>query len=388
MARVRLAGLTKRFSDVAAVDDLDLTIEHGEFLTLLGPSGCGKTTTLRCLAGLEEPSDGEIWIGEDLVASPSQRLAIPPNKRGAGMVFQSYALWPHMTVRANVAYPLRVARMPKADMHARVDELLEALGLAGLGDRLANELSGGQQQRVALARAMANHPRLLLFDEPLSNLDAKMRTDVRSEIRHLHDRTGTTSLYVTHDQEEAMVLSDRIVVMNHGKVQQVGTPREVYATPANAFVADFVGFENICSATVTGTDDPYLRVSINGLAVLRARATGPTRPRGRVTVAFRSAHVRLTEHGHTDAFECRVAETRYVGNRTELVLDRDGFGFVGYVDEAVGKHAGGAPTAGDLVTVSVSPDHVVVFDDVPTQEQVVGVGDGNSALGSTELLSR
>ena len=241
MPDIRIQRLTKRFGEVTAVDDLTLEIGHGEFVTLLGPSGCGKTTTLRCLAGLEEPNEGEITFGERCVFSASRGVFVPPGGRGIGLVFQNYALWPHMTVFHNVAFGLRKKRMPKAEIRRRVTEILELLGLRGYEDRYPSELSGGQQQRVALARMIVTEPEILLFDEPLSNLDAKLRMTLRAELKRLHAEIGATTVYVTHDQVEALTLSTRIAVMNLGVLQQVGSPAEVYHHPANLFVAEFMG---------------------------------------------------------------------------------------------------------------------------------------------------
>ncbi len=251
MSAVELVGLRKSYADVTVLDDFSLRANQGELVTLLGPSGCGKTTTLRCVAGLERAERGEIHIAERLVACPERRVFLPPNRRDIGMVFQSYALWPHMSVFGNVAYPLRVRGRDRRERHQAVMEILELVGMDRYAQRQVTQLSGGQQQRVALARAMVARPAVLLFDEPLSNLDAKLRREMRREIRDAHDRSGGTSIYVTHDQEEAMTLSDRIVVMRGGKVQQVGTPREIYTVPATRFVADFIGFENLLAATVT-----------------------------------------------------------------------------------------------------------------------------------------
>ena len=233
--------VVKHFGAVRAVDRVSFSIEPGEVFTLLGPSGCGKTTTLRLVAGLEEPEEGEILINGSAVASPSQGHFVAPDKRQLGMVFQSYAIWPHLTVFENVAFPLRVRRERNDAIRMRVRQALEAVGLAGHSERGATQLSGGQQQRVALARALVYQPSLLLLDEPLSNLDAKLREQMRLEIRSLQRRLGLTILYVTHDQGEAMTLSDRIAVVERGRFVQVGTPAEVYEQPASLFVAEFLG---------------------------------------------------------------------------------------------------------------------------------------------------
>ncbi|NEK56961.1 ABC transporter ATP-binding protein, partial [Geodermatophilus sabuli] len=252
MAQIDLKGLTKEFDGgVRAVDDLDLQIADGEFVSLLGPSGCGKTTTLRCIAGLERPTAGEILFDGAPIVSLERGVFLPPEKRHMGMVFQSYALWPHMTAFANVAYPLnRSKTVDKGEIAPRVEQMLATVGLSDVGGRLPSKLSGGQQQRVALARALINRPRVVLFDEPFSNLDSILRSQMRREVRSLHERLGTTSVYVTHDRTEAMALSDRVVVMKLGVIQQIGTPREIYTKPANRFVADFIGFDNILKAEV------------------------------------------------------------------------------------------------------------------------------------------
>lgn len=234
-------GVTKRFGSLAAVDQVGFEIAAGEIFTLLGPSGCGKTTTLRLIAGLEEPDGGEILVKGQPVAAPRQGIYLAPDKRQMGMVFQSYAIWPHLTVFENVAFPLRVRREPHVSIKERVLRALETVGLSGLEERGATELSGGQQQRVALARALVYEPSILLLDEPLSNLDAKLREQMRFEIRALQRKLRLTVLYVTHDQAEAMTLSDRIAVMNRGHVEQLGNPAEVYERPATSFVADFLG---------------------------------------------------------------------------------------------------------------------------------------------------
>ncbi|MCS7240645.1 MAG: ABC transporter ATP-binding protein [Candidatus Bipolaricaulota bacterium] len=255
-----LAGLTKVFrgfrSAVVAVDHVDLEVEKGELVTLLGPSGCGKTTTLRLIGGFEVPTEGEIYLR-------GQRIThLPPQRRPTATVFQSYALFPHMTVFENVAFGLKVRRFPRAEIRRQVQEVLNLVGLTGLENRLPAKLSGGQQQRVALARVLVIKPQVLLFDEPLSNLDAKLRVETREHIRRIQKEVGITSLYVTHDQAEAMAISDRIVVMNQGRIQQVGFPQDVYLRPANPFVADFIGRANFLKARVVAQNATETEVEL------------------------------------------------------------------------------------------------------------------------------
>jgi iron(III) transport system ATP-binding protein len=251
MAYVELKNLRKMYGKTVAVDGIDLEIGKGEFTTLLGPSGCGKTTTLRMIAGLIEPTDGEIKVGGKLLSSCGTKM-VPPEKRNMGMVFQSYAVWPHMRVFENVAFPLYNLKKSRDEIRRRVRAALEMVKLSGLEDRYPSHLSGGQQQRVALARAMAVEPDILLFDEPLSNLDAKLREEMRFELKEIQRRIGVTSIYVTHDQGEAMAISDRIAVISKGKIKQVGKPCEIYDNPQDPFTAEFIGLANLLPAKVTG----------------------------------------------------------------------------------------------------------------------------------------
>ena len=253
MPSVALHSVGRHFGELKAVDDLDLTVDDGEFVTLLGPSGCGKTTTLRMVAGLEHNDTGSIAIGGRTVSDAASGLFVPPEQRKLGMVFQSYAIWPHMTVFDNVAYPLSVRRVAKAEIRRRVTTALRLVEMERYADRPAPALSGGQQQRVAIARALVFEPEVLLLDEPLSNLDARLRAAMGEEFRALQRRLGITTLYVTHDQEEAMALSDRVVVMQGGRIQQVGTPEAVYRRPASRDVAAFFGTPNLIEATVTAS---------------------------------------------------------------------------------------------------------------------------------------
>jgi iron(III) transport system ATP-binding protein len=247
MANLELENLTKRYSDVVSVDGMTMSVAHGEFVCLLGPSGCGKTTTLRMIAGFLEPDAGEIRVGGKVVSSAQS--VVPPERRNMSMIFQSYAVWPHMTVRQNVGYGLKMKSMPSLEQQSRTDVALDATKLRAQAERYPSELSGGQQQRVALARALVTKPDILLLDEPLSNLDTNLRGDMRFEIRRLHDEFHYTSIYVTHDQVEAMTMADRIVIMNAGRIEQIGTPEEVYERPNSAFVARFIGGGNVVNAT-------------------------------------------------------------------------------------------------------------------------------------------
>ncbi|MFC6019320.1 ABC transporter ATP-binding protein [Plantactinospora solaniradicis] len=356
-------GLVKRFGDTAAVDGIDLRVRPGEFLTLLGPSGCGKTTTLRCIAGLELPTAGEISFNGRIFAAPERAVFVPPDKRRIGMVFQSYALWPHMTVRANVGYPLKMAKVPRAELRERVHEMLGRVGLANRADEMAVSLSGGQQQRVALARAMASRPELLLFDEPLSNLDAKLRYQLRDEIRGLHDQLGTTSVYVTHDQEEAIALSDRIVVMNAGRIEQIGPPRELYSRPASAFVADFMGYQNILPGVVAEVEAGQHVVRVDGSTLTVTVPGPPPGPAGApASVAFRASAVRLDRPPNEPATEIRAAVLRstYLGRTLNLLVEADGVTLRTQLDEgALAQLGPELPAPGDVVTVHL-PARLVV----------------------------
>jgi multiple sugar transport system ATP-binding protein len=238
---ITINNLTKRFGKTIAVNDISLTIENGSFLTLLGPSGCGKTTLLRCVAGLEDPDGGEIFIGDKMVFSHSKGISVPPGKRELGMVFQNYALWPHMKVDKNITFALEIQKLGQEEMQKRMKDSLAEVKMKGYEDRYPREMSGGQQQRIALARMLAYRPKVFLMDEPLSNLDARLRMDMRAELKRLHFSSGATTIYVTHDQVEALTMSTNIAVMKEGVIQQMDTPDRIYRFPANLFVADFIG---------------------------------------------------------------------------------------------------------------------------------------------------
>jgi ABC-type Fe3+/spermidine/putrescine transport system ATPase subunit len=266
MVKVELKNVTKLFGEVIASDSVNLVIDDGEFFTFLGPSGCGKTTTMRIIAGLEFPSEGKVYYDDKDVTS------LPSFKRNTGMVFQNYALWPHMKVAENVAYGLEVRKVPKEEIAERVENVLDLVGLSGMGDRFPNQLSGGQQQRVALARVLVIEPDILLLDEPLSNLDAKLRVEMREEIKDIQRKLGITTIYVTHDQEEAMAISDRIAIQNYGKIRQVGTPQEIYNKPDNLFIATFIGKGALLEGSVTSIGE---NISVDiGEGVLEGHNTG------------------------------------------------------------------------------------------------------------------
>ncbi|NCD09411.1 MAG: ABC transporter ATP-binding protein [Negativicutes bacterium] len=291
MAQVRIEHIFKRFGGVTAVNDFDLVVEDGEFVSILGPSGCGKTTTLRMVAGFERATEGEIYIGDKCVSSSLKNTFVPPEKRDIGMVFQSYAVWPHMTVLDNVGYPLKIQKVAKEERVKRVKEMLALVHLEEYAERYPHQLSGGQQQRVALARALVARPGLLLLDEPLSNLDAKLRESMRFEILSLQKELGITVVYVTHDQGEAMAMSDRIVVMSKGFVQQIGAPHEIYANPANKMVADFIGLVNFLPGEITDG-----RVHIAGMAT---SLPNPSNLTGSVTIAVRPENITLSSENGT-----------------------------------------------------------------------------------------
>ena len=280
MDQIRLRGIKKSWGGTVAIENLDLTVKQGEFLTILGSSGCGKTTTLRAIAGLEEPDDGTIHLGDKTVFSRSEGIIVPPEKRGLGLIFQSYALWPHMSVARNITLALKEQKLSKSEVESRLTNALEMVQMSALRDRYPSELSGGQQQRVAVARLIALRPKILLMDEPLSNLDAKLRTEMRAGLKRLHRDLEATTVYVTHDQIEALTLSDRVIVMNAGRIMQQGTPYDIYHHPANLFVAEFIGDPGINLFTGT-VDDGRLQCGDVSLPVadgLTGKLTGSVRP--------------------------------------------------------------------------------------------------------------
>ncbi|MGM9570214.1 MAG: ABC transporter ATP-binding protein [Phascolarctobacterium sp.] len=307
MSEVRIEHVFKRFGGVTAVNDFNLVVKDGEFVSILGPSGCGKTTTLRMIAGFERATEGEIYIGEQCVSSSIKGSFAPPEKRDIGMVFQSYAVWPHMTVAENVGYPLKIQKVDKAERERRVQEMLELVHLGEYGKRYPNQLSGGQQQRVALARALVAQPGLLLLDEPLSNLDAKLRESMRFEILEIQKKTGITVVYVTHDQGEAMAMSDRVVVMSMGVVQQIGAPHEIYTQPANKMVADFIGLVNFMEGEVKGD-----RVFLKGSKVSFPNHSKIT---GEATIAVRPENITMSLDG--GQIEGQLTHRFYLGDAVD-----------------------------------------------------------------------
>ncbi len=298
-----------------ALDGVSIHVPEGEFFTLLGPSGCGKSTTLRCLAGLETPDSGTIEIGGETVFSSEDGVSVPAYKRDIGMVFQSYAIWPHMTVFENVAYPLRIQKVARSEIRDRVAKPLETVGLTGYVDRPAPALSGGQQQRVSLARALVKEPKVLLLDEPLSNLDAKLRDQMRYEIKELQERLGITTLYVTHDQTEALAVSDSIAVMNQGHLLDVAGPREIYFRPRSAFTADFIGLTNIIKGRLAGEEDGLARLETPIGSVLCAQS-GEKRKNGEVVIFLRPEDVTVTAEppvGAVNVFEGEIQALVFLG---------------------------------------------------------------------------
>jgi len=325
-----LDRVSKRFGEAAAVDSVSLSIRRGEIFTLLGPSGCGKTTTLRLVAGLEQPDGGEITLRDRVVASAARRLFVAPNRRNLGMVFQSYAVWPHMTVFENVAYPLEVRGLPRAVVREKVARVLDLVGLGGTETRPGTLLSGGQMQRLALCRALVYEPDLLLLDEPFSNLDAKLREQMRVEVKLLQRRLGITVLFVTHDQIEALSLSDRIAVMHHGRVEQVGAPRTLYEQPTSVFVRDFLGQTVVLAGRVTAAASARVGASVtvamNGPLIgctLAGRSTsaGPLAPGAAAAIAIRPEDIRVApdDAGGTDADHLlgTIDTLSFVGDRYE-----------------------------------------------------------------------
>jgi spermidine/putrescine transport system ATP-binding protein len=353
---VRLERVTKRFDDVLAVDDLTLDVEHGAFFALLGPSGCGKTTTLRMIGGFEEPTAGAIFLGDRPVTG------LPPFRRDVNTVFQSYALFPHLSVFENVAFGLRRRKVLKAQVKGRVEEILRLVELAGLGSRRPRQLSGGQQQRVALARALVNSPRVLLLDEPLGALDLKLRKQMQLFLKRIQHDLGVTFVHVTHDQEEAMTMADAIAVMNHGRIEQVGPPSELYERPRTAFVAGFLGASNLLRGTVEGAD----AVRLDSGDVVRVAREALEGRSGRVAVGIRPEKIRPGRpEGDENALTGTVRESAYVGVSTQYVVETAAGPVSVYVQND--RPATGAVREGDGLTLAFSPDATFVVD--PEEER-------------------
>jgi len=347
--RLRIRGLTKRFGEMTALQNFDLDVAGGEFISLLGPSGCGKTTALNCLAGLLEPDAGEIELdGKSVVRTP-------PERRRFGMVFQNYALFPHLTVGRNVAFGLEMQRLPKAQVRERVDRVLALVRLQEQRDKHPAQLSGGQQQRIAIARAIVTEPRLLLMDEPLSNLDAKLRQEMRTEIRRIHQALGLTTIYVTHDQEEALSLSDRIVLMRHGVIRQVGTPREVYIEPASAYAANFLGARNLLPVRIAAVAEDVQVETRSGI-VLRGTPRGSFSAGDEAIASIRPEDVALLAHGDggDNTFPGAVVTVEFLGRGIEVSVRS------GLAEEVVAR-TDDLWRQGDSVALRFPPERLLVF---------------------------
>ena len=316
-----LDGIVKRYGNVPALGPVSFTVEEGEFLTLLGPSGCGKTTTLHVIAGLLEPDDGRLLMrGDDITAMPT-------DKRGMGVVFQNYALFPHKTVEENIGFGLRMRRVPKPQIQERVGEMLDIVGLPGVEARYPRQLSGGQRQRVALARAMVIHPPVLLLDEPLSNLDALLRKQMRGELRAIQRRIGITAVYVTHDQDEAFEMSDRVILLNHGSIEQIGTPESLYDRPATRFAAEFIGDANLIEGEVVESADGIARIRAAGAGTILANTRDADLAVGSaVYLVVRPERIQLTAEPPSEgtALEASITERVFTGENVRITVATDG----------------------------------------------------------------
>jgi ABC-type Fe3+/spermidine/putrescine transport system ATPase subunit len=364
VSQVIIESLVKKYGKVVAVDDVSLEVQEGEFLTLLGPSGCGKTTTLRCVAGLEKPDSGRIYIGGKLANSTTERIFLQPEKRDVGMVFQSYAIWPNMTVFDNVAFGLSIRKATREKIEKRVGVVLKQVKMEEYATRYATELSGGQQQRVAVARALAFEPRALLFDEPLSNLDAKLREDMRIELVNIQKNVGISALYVTHDQTEAMAISDRIAVMDKGKIVQMGTPEEIYNKPINQFVAEFIGTTNLVTGQVV--DEPTSQEGMGtvsfvgeyGAVKIRCPFTREMGRNGKVVLSLRTERIATSlsqPENRENVFPAKVIQKTFLGDSLNYYLNVGGHRF------RVKTGADVVAAAGQDVFLSIQPKDVIVL---------------------------
>ncbi len=319
MAKVKLEGIIKQFSEtVIAVNNFNAIVEDGTFVSFLGPSGCGKTTCLRMIAGFDQATKGCIYIGDKLVSNPDKNIFIPPEKRNIGMVFQNYAVWPHMNIFDNVAYPLRIKKIDKKTIKEKVKQALAIMQMEGMEKRYPHQLSGGQQQRVALARSLVMEPQVLLLDEPLSNLDAKLREDMRFEIKDLQRRLDITIVYVTHDQAEAMAMSDKIIVMNKGIIQQVGKPREIYQKPANRFVADFIGLTNFLEAKMLEKDGGFVLLDDASDILIHYEPKIPVPDR--FIISIRPEKIKLKKENGEAMIQAKITRRTYLGDRLDYML--------------------------------------------------------------------
>jgi ABC-type Fe3+/spermidine/putrescine transport system ATPase subunit len=379
---LEVRNLTKYYGFTAAVHDLSLEMYPGETLTLLGPSGCGKSTTLRAIAGLERPEQGEILVNGTMVFSSARRVFVAPEKRNMGLVFQSYAIWPHMTVAQNVGYPLKIRRTPDHELRARVHRALGLVGLEMLADRPATQLSGGQQQRVALARSLVYEPDILLLDEPLSNLDAALRQEVRVQIKQLQAELGTTILFVTHDQVEAMSLSTKLAVMNAGRIEQLGTPQEVYEQPATPFVEDFIGRVLRFRGSVAEQTDEGPLVELAGTPGVRLRTAASDEPVSvgtEVQVAIRPEDLQVHDGAGANVLRCSVEKVLYLGAECELLLR---FGDVTYTHVL---SRGAVADLGSTVDLYLPPRRLRVWPErriVSAATEVAAAMPSPSAAGS------
>ena len=354
---IRITGLSKHYvsegKTIKALDNVDLTIPANRIFTLLGPSGCGKTTLLRCIVGLESPDAGEIAIGDTVVWSAAKNIFVPTEQRGLSMVFQTYAIWPHMTVFDNVAYPLQTRKIPRAEIRERVEKTLRFVQLEGFGNRPATKLSGGQQQRVALARALAPEPAVILFDEPLSNLDAKLREETRKELRRFLTELNITAVYVTHDRIEALSLSDAIAVMKAGRIMEIGGPKKIYFDSDHRFVADFIGRANLIDGRVTAAADGYTIVdtAIGAIACQEKPGAAPGMP---VTLCIRPEFIRVAAGDAPDGrnvFRGVVASLVFIGEAYEAEIRINETLLVNRIEPFVNLREG------DPVNLTLAPDH-------------------------------